>query len=354
MKRILIIEDDKDLLEEISDILKFEGYDFIPCQSGEQGIHLAQKNNPDLILCDIVMPGISGFDVLSELRKDKTTSVIPFIIITALDENKNLRKGMEMGADDYLIKPFSRIELINTLKARLLKHDIMSKNIAEVRDRIIYALPHEFRTPVNTIMGFGEIIRDEAENMVAEDISVMGRSIYESGVRLYEIIIKYLTYVDIEVNREKKRFTVVNNLSGMLEKTIFNVAMNRNRVDDYVVNMTDCRIEVVEEWFIFAIKELIDNAFKFSESGKPVSVDSKSSGNSIEILIKDEGHGFPPEVINKIDMFVQFDRAGFEQQGIGMGLFLAKKIIELHAGSLSIERINGSGSVVKIILPCIN
>ncbi|MDD4108660.1 MAG: ATP-binding protein, partial [Prolixibacteraceae bacterium] len=127
-----------------------------------------------------------------------------------------------------------------------------------------------------------------------------------------------------------------------------------NRVNDYRLNISHCKIEVVENWFFFAIKELLDNAFKFSSVGQQVTVESKSSGDITEISIKDEGGRFPEEIMRQIGLFAQFDRNKTERQGICMGLFLAKRIIELHNGLLKIVKHNGNGSDLVIQIPCKN
>ncbi len=352
MKQILIIEDEAELLEEISDILNYEGYRTVKCKNGEVGIRKAKEILPDLILCDIVMKGTNGFNVLKALKEDCNTCLIPFIYITALDGYNNIRRGMESGADDYLIKPFTREELKKTLDARFFKQGIIENSIKEIRDRVIYSIPHEFSEPLNIIMGFSDIIRKDADNMVAEDISMMGMSIYENSNRLYELIKEYLTYIDTEVNINSKPFCVQQDITHLIEKIVSNVAGLHDRQNDYILEIENCEIEIIEEWFCFAIRELICNAFKFSKTGQPVYIGAKNDGDHYKLIIRDEGRGFPSGSTRKINAFVQFERAIYQQQGIGMGLFIAKRIIELHNGSLLIESEPGKGSAVFVKIPC--
>jgi len=354
VKLVLIIEDEEELMEEISDILKYEGYQTIKSNNGNKGIKIAKKSVPDLILCDILMRGKNGFEVLENLKKDSKTQLIPFIFITAVDGNKNLRKGMDMGADDYLTKPFTRHDLLNAIKARFFKQNIINKNIKKVRDSIIYTIPHEFRTPLNIIMNFSDIIRNDADNMVAEDISMMGMSIYENSNRLYEIIKEYLTYIDTEINEGTKSFSSLTDISGIIRRIVHNVASLHDRTNDYILKTESCEVDIIQEWFTFALKELVSNAFKFSEPGQPVYVSLKVSDDSFKIVIKDKGRGFPQGSVKKINAFVQFDRHTYQQQGIGLGLFIAKRIVELHRGTLRIKSKTGKGSVVCLKIPCKN
>ena len=122
MKTILIIEDNKSLRDEVYEALKFEGYEVIQADSGKTGVKFAIMHHPDLILCDIMMPEMDGYEVLTKLRQHDQAKLIPFIFITALADRTNIRAGMEMGADDYITKPFSIKELTSAITIRLEKY----------------------------------------------------------------------------------------------------------------------------------------------------------------------------------------------------------------------------------------
>ncbi len=124
-KTILIIEDDIDIQSNIIEILEEENYKVIDCANGECGIRKAKELIPDLIICDIKMPGISGYDVLRELSNLKETRTIPFIFLTAMVDRNDFRLGMELGADDYIFKPFRMKELLSAVKTRLNKHNVI-------------------------------------------------------------------------------------------------------------------------------------------------------------------------------------------------------------------------------------
>ena len=121
-KKILIIEDNNDIRESSMEILELAGYEVLQAENGKIGVELAQQHLPDMILCDIMMPELDGYGVLYLLSKNQNTENIPFIFLTAKTERSDMRKGMEMGADDYLTKPFDDIELLNTIESRFNKH----------------------------------------------------------------------------------------------------------------------------------------------------------------------------------------------------------------------------------------
>ena len=137
MKKIVLIEDNKDMRENIAEILELSNYKVFPAPNGKKGVELVQKEKPDLIICDIMMPVLDGYGVLHILSKSEETASIPFIFLTAKAERSELRKGMEMGADDYVTKPFDDIELLNAIESRLRKAEAMKKTATATIDSLM-------------------------------------------------------------------------------------------------------------------------------------------------------------------------------------------------------------------------
>jgi CRP/FNR family transcriptional regulator, cyclic AMP receptor protein len=129
MKTILIIEDNEDIRENVAEILMLSNYKVLMAANGKEGIDMAQKEHPDLIICDIMMPGVDGYGVLHVLNKDPEAQNIPFIFLTSKSERSDFRAAMEMGADDYITKPFAGNELLNAIESRFKKIDILKKNL---------------------------------------------------------------------------------------------------------------------------------------------------------------------------------------------------------------------------------
>lgn len=130
-KKILLIEDNTDVRENTAEILTLAKYNVITAKNGKEGVELAQKEKPDLIICDIMMPVLDGHGALHMLSKNEETASIPFIFLTAKAERSDFRKGMEMGADDYLTKPFDDVELMNAIESRLRKNEILKKEFSK-------------------------------------------------------------------------------------------------------------------------------------------------------------------------------------------------------------------------------
>src|ERR1041385_1736007 len=146
MKTILIIEDNRDVRENTAEILELAGYRVLQAENGKLGVEVAQSMKPDLIICDIMMPVLDGYGVIHLLSKNQETASIPFIFLTAKAERSDFRKGMEMGADDYVTKPFDDIELLNAVESRLKKAEVMKKEFSKNMDGL-----NEFITNAKSI-----------------------------------------------------------------------------------------------------------------------------------------------------------------------------------------------------------
>ncbi len=350
MNNLLIVEDECGLRDEITEILEFEGFNVYHASNGADGVKKAIFFSPDLILCDIMMPGMNGFDVLKALKRNAKTALIPFVFITAMDEQKNFRKGMELGADDYLIKPFSRKDLLNTIRTRNTKNEIIQKKIDGLRDKVILSIPHEMKTPLVSILGFGEILQDPASKLSAAEIMDIGTSIVESGIRLDEIVNKYLTYIDFLTAKDNE-ISVVRITSDYIQKIVQEVAQKHNRINDYTIQTNEFYLKLKEKWLRFIIRELVDNAFKFSNLGQEVIIKSWKTDNSIQLVFEDNGIGFSEENCNEVNAFEQFNRIKHEQQGIGVALFLIKEMINKYSGRLTIKCKKSKGCLVCVEFP---
>jgi CheY-like chemotaxis protein len=355
-KKILIIEDELNLRKGIANILDFEGYQVIDAENGREGLQKALEYIPDLILCDIMMPEMDGHQVLQELSKNERTKLIPFIFLTAMADKHDIRVGMESGADDYILKPFTRDDLLNAVKKRLDKKQEIEKvhksDMDDLRKRILTHIPHELLTPLNGIIGFSEFLVDNAEEMEIAEITDIAKNINLSGERLLELINHYLMYIQITSKHKsdfiKNRIDDVNNL--ILEAAT-NISIKNNRPDDLKLNFSDsyCFFGVLE--FRIILNELIDNAFKFSTSGNEVRINTNIKQNFFQLQIFNQGIEFPENAFDKIGAFIQFNRSVQEQQGSGLGLIISKLLIERFDGILKIESFKNLGTTLTIQLP---
>ena len=341
--------------------LRQRGYDVIEATNGHEGIEKARTELPDLILCDVNMGKVDGYLTLAALRTEAPTAAIPFVLMTGLADNAGMRHGMELGADDYLPKPFTTDVLYAAVEARLKKsqtvRDEAETKLRHLRDNISLMMPHEMRTPLNGILSNAELLAMSAATLKPEEITEMGQEILNSGLRLERLIENFLIYAQLEliaadpknvhalrIGKTEKPLALLNTVAGAQ-------AVQAGRLNDLKVAAVDVSVPISGEYFSKVVNELVQNAFKFSERGTPVLVKLAESFNGVELSVTDQGRGFTNEQIRRIGAYVQFDRKMQDQQGLGMGLVIAKRLAELHGGALLIEAQKGMGTTVTVKLP---
>jgi two-component system, sensor histidine kinase and response regulator len=356
MKKVLIIEDEESLRNNVAEILALEGFEALTAANGRIGLALAQENLPDLVVCDVMMPEMDGFEVLSALRENQATRLIPFILLTAMAERENIRKGMELGADDYIIKPFGVKELLHSVNSRLRKSEAVNNfketALNELRMNLISQLPHELRTPLNGIIGFGQLLQDNAAIYGPNEMAEFGEIIKKSGMRLYRLIQNYLIYAQLELkNIDTTQKAELDDAGLICKKTAEEVADRYNRKNDLIVYASPCKAAINHQDFTRIVEELTDNAFKFSEAGTRVTISCGSDKGKFRLTIEDAGRGMTAENIKNIGAYMQFDRMLYAQQGSGLGLIISKRIAELYGGILSVENTSPKGIRVTVMLP---
>jgi signal transduction histidine kinase len=361
MKKILVIDDEEWLREMIYLALKQKGFEVIEAVNGADGIEKARKELPDLILCDVNMEKVDGYLTLSSLRTEAPTASIPFILMTGLADNAGMRHGMELGADDYLPKPFTTDALYAAVDARLKKaqtvHDEAERKLAHLRDNISLMLPHELRTPLNGILAYGEILAADATKLKPGEIAEMGHVVHQSGKRLERLIENFLIYAQLELiaadpkNVNAMRLGRTEHPVALIEKHAIAQAALADRSQDLFCELADIPMPMAAEYLSKVVDELTQNAFKFSDSGSPIRLTLTEAFNGVTLSVSDQGRGFSTEQITRVGAYMQFDRKMQEQQGLGLGLAITKRLVALHGGTLSIVSEPDSGAVISAKFP---
>src|SRR5581483_3976915 len=353
MKKILVIDDEEWLREMMQLALHQKGFEVVEAENGERGIEMARSELPDLILCDVNMEKVDGYLTLSSLRSEPTTASIPFILMTGLADQAGMRHGMELGADDYLPKPFTIEALYAAVEARLKKVNAVrqeaEKKLADLRENISMMLPHELRTPLNGILAYGEILGSDASTLQPAEIAEMGQVIYQSGKRLEHLVENFLIFAQLELfgsdpaklNSLLRKHTDAT--AELVEKQAVEQARFASRSADLVLELSDIPVAMSSEYLGKIVAELVQNAFKFSQANSPVRVALSEAPDGVALTVSDKGRGLTTDHITKVGAYMQFDRKLHEQQGLGLGLTICKRLTELHRGTLVIQSEPGSG-----------
>ena len=358
MPKILVIDDDRTPRETIVRLLNFGGYETLEAPDGRTGMQLAYEHLPDLVISDVRMPVTDGFDVLEGLRANPNTSSIPVVFVSALSDAKAIRDGMNAGVDDYLGKPYSAEELLGVvdtqLKKKTLAHDKFDTSLKILRKNIIYALPHEFRTPLSLILGYSQLLEAEYSTVKPDELLQWAQIIVNSGTRLQRVIENYLVYTQIEMIQddpqevEQLRNHILKDVAPIIETVAKKTAAKYQRSDDLSLDLCHLALRISEANLKKIVEELVDNAFKFSAKGSKVVIKAIHEEDAFKLYIRDYGCGMTAEQIKSLGAYMQFNRELFEQQGLGLGLTLAKRLVELHNGKLRIESRPDKGTAIGV------
>jgi signal transduction histidine kinase len=357
MNKILVIEDENLIRESIVEILEEDGYQCTQAENGHAGILAAKNILPDLILCDIKMPEINGHQVLVALRDDPVTSTIPFVFISAMIDKKDFRTGMELGADDYITKPFTSEELLNSVKMRLSKNEEVRAKLNELKKNIAQSLPHELRTPLISILGYAQLLMDRHREIYDDQVYEYAQTIHESGLRLHRLIQNFIIFTRLELQGEvvkgkaSMEAKVSNITKPYIESIIKKIAKRYQRLTDLEYDISETTVKMAIDDIGVILEEITDNAFKFSNTNSKVSIKIYPEGNKFVFVVSDFGRGMKQDQISQISAYVQFERKKYEQQGSGLGLTISKKLTELHGGSLNINSVYGEKTIVVVTLP---
>ena len=357
-KKVLVIDDTQDIRFIISETLNLFGFHTLTAEDGVTGINMAQQNLPDLIICDINMPNLDGYGTLKAMREHEATAGIPFIFLSGATDKSDMRRGMELGADDYLTKPFTHKELMAAVNTRLEKQAEVQrqsdKRLNELRGNITLALPHELRTPLNGIMGLASLMMDDYATMPPEEVLESSKFIHDSALRLHRLIENFLVFSQIELMASESK-TI--DISGAIQPVLANelvpdiarkTAARFKREGDLQLKIEAASLLVPQENFIKIAEELIDNAFKFSEPGQAVNISIEVADGRCQFVVTDLGRGLAAEHISRIGPHIQFNRQTYEQQGAGLGLFIAKRLTELLGGRFHIDSKADQGTTVRV------
>ncbi len=358
MAKILLIEDSDDLRADIVEMLQLEGFTMLEASDGQSGLELAITQLPDLIICDVMMPYMDGYEVLEKVRSHPLTATIPFVFLTSRSEHDSQRHGMRLGADDYLAKPFNVAELLAVINVQLKKASdaraAADKQMEDLRINIISAMPHELRTPLNTILGFSEVLMLEAETLSPAKIVEWAQHIHNAGLRLLRMTENYLVYarVSVALNDPQERAAFRRETITVPQELVIQQAAQTaeryNRKEDLEFCLQPAElIHCSYSHFVKIVEELVDNACKFSEPNKRIRLTTALEPPHYVLYVEDEGRGISPEHLSQVGAYMQFDRWFYEQQGTGLGLGIVVQILRLYDGIFDIQSTVGSGTRVK-------
>ena len=353
--KILIVDDEPDLLEITAAYLEMEGYTPLTALSGAAALEIMKTTTPDLIISDITMPGMSGFDLFEKIRADLSYQNTPFVFLSGHTDLQHVMTGKELGSDDYLMKPYEPEMLISTIKGKLKRrqqlNESFSLQVENLKNQLFRIVSHEMRTPLTSILGITEILADGKDNLSPEDFKGFLEMLKTGTVRLNKMVEDFLLVVKIDAGEIAKeidgRESCIATLATVKRLVAACEEMREKKKFTFEVEVPD------ESPFLFiqpphfenVVSRLLDNASKFVRTGGTVRISARTENELYILSVADDGNGIPlGKQEGLFQKFYQVDRELQEQQGAGLGLYIAKKLSELNKCELGFESEEGKGS----------
>jgi len=357
MALLLLIEDEEILRNNTQELLELHGYQCIVAANGNEGVDLAKEFLPDLVICDVLLPGIDGFGLKTVLNDFEPTSNIPFIYLSSKSEREDMRKAMDLGAKDYITKPFKFVEVASSIERILLQKADLDKSIddhvVKVLVEYIKLAKNECNTPLHAITTLTELLR--AKNQSGESIDELAVAIITSSKRLSKTLnnlgeLMRLTHYFPTEQYVHKAFNISD---VILISARANLKMN-NRLSDLEAEIEQVSsAEFAKEDIATLIFELTDNAVKFSQPLTKIRLDFGESDGRDQFVLKVHNRLSVATTFTENDIrpFKQHDCTLVRQHGSGLGLYLVSLIVKKYDGSLRVEYTADMGITIVVSLP---
>jgi two-component system sensor histidine kinase/response regulator len=362
-KKILVVDDNPLNLKVLDEHFRTFGFQIFVSKSGASAIDICKSELPDIVLLDIMMPLMDGFQVIDELKKDATTSEIPIIFLTARTQTNDIIKGFNKGAVDYIMKPFNPEELtarVNThlkMKEMMVRLETQNKKLIELnneKNHFLGIAAHDMKNPIFSISMLAKSIRDD-KNINREDVEDFTNDIITTSDRMLLLIKDLLDINAIEQGLMKfniESFDLLENLSSICDIYTQNANLKQIKLhfepknDSYIINSDRRAITQI-------LDNLLSNAIKFSPFGKNIVLEILDFENKIQISVLDEGPGISSE--DMLKLFGKFTKLSAlptaDESSTGLGLSIAKQYVEALCGKIWCESILGQGAKFIFELP---
>ncbi|WP_339654975.1 response regulator [uncultured Maribacter sp.] len=359
MNKILVVEDTKEIRIEICDILKMEGYHVFEAENGKIGLDLAIKTKPDLIISDILMPELNGFEMFRELKSNHETSTIPLIFLSAKADKKDIREGMNLGAEDYLPKPLNVDDLVAAVDVKIQKQHLIEKRIQDKTAELLqvleiketelnsytHVISHNFKS---SLRNFSDLLCWTKEGLSGnlDENSNFNLDLLEERIDKMDFFIESMKRYN-EVNPNLVNNTNINTLN-LVKKIIKEV--NKDNIVNFEISNELPDLYADEVLMKMVFNELINNAIIHSEkSDVTIKVDCEEEDSKYTFSIVDNGEGINERYLKNVfkPFYVVTERAN----STGIGLSIIEKIVVLYNGEINLKSIPGQGTSVYIHLP---
>lgn len=368
---ILIVDDIPKNLQVLGSILNLELYQIAFASTGLEALNVLETSKPDLILLDIMMPEMDGFEVCAIIKSNPELKDIPIIFITGKAEQEDIVNGLKLGAVDYITKPFNTPELLTRVKTHVelkLSRDSIQRYAKELeqtrdelallnasKDKFFSIIAHDLRSPFSGFMGLTQLLLEDYSRLQPEDLQQIASSMNKASHKLYSFLENLLEWAKSQMGHIDLLFTKIElfDIFKRIEFLFSDVLLEKN-IKVFNNIPPGIYLNVDNNTINTAIRNLVSNAVKFTPIGGTIEFNLLSStSNTIQFEIKDSGNGIPKEAMEKlfkIDSKI-ITTGTLNEKGSGLGLLLVKEFIEKNFGTVEIKSEVGNGTSAILSFP---
>ena len=359
---ILVVDDNPLIVNIVKSLLLTEQYRVFTSSDGGEALSVLENKKVDVIVCDVMMPHMDGYELHQAVRGKADLAHIPFIFLTALGDAIDVSRGKEMGADDYITKPFDPKDLLSIVKGKVARsrnlRQFSEERFEAYRKKVVHVLSHEFRTPLVAINTGAEILIDDKGKLESGKIKSLLAAIHRSGQRLERLVTDFMLLQQIEAGIAQRVFEsrAVSCSATALVQYVIDTNREALESEGFAVQFEclspDITVRVYEPHLHDVFGRLISNVRKFKAQELILQMVLYEREGAAVIEVRDRGIGMNiDKVQDALDLFGQLDREKLEQQGGGLGLAIASRYMAINGGGLAFENRNGGGTTVSVILP---
>lgn len=355
--KVLIVDDIEENLISLEAMLNFDDIEIHKANSGDAALKMLLKNKYALIISDVSMPGMDGFELLEFIRMDPNNATAPVILATAFNkEEKFVYKGYEEGAVDYLIKPLdnnvtrSKVRVFVDLHIQKMQLQLQKKNLEELveqKNRFMGMMAHDIRGPLGILITYSDIIRSKT-NMDEERLAKMTNIMFDTGNQLLTVLEDILDLSSLQSNNIELNLSQVNISDFVANNIEFNsiISQKKNIQIQFAPLLKPANIFIDESKITQVLNNLISNGIKYSKSNTQLFVSIEDSLTHITIHVRDEGQGIEEsEIANLFNAYkITSTKSTSGEKSTGLGLFIVESIVNAHEGEVGVKSKIGRGS----------
>ncbi len=353
---VFIAEDLPKNLQVVYNILTKEGYDIAAAGDGKKALEMLRKLRPDLILLDVMMPEMNGFDLCRHLKQMPEVKDIPVIFLTAKAESEDIVEGLELGAVDYITKPFKQKELItrvkNHLALKFAREELKESNAA--KDKLFSIISHDVRTPLQNLILSADLLKENFDAFDKERIREYVKKFCSNTYALSDMMENLLHWSRSQqhmLEPKPGQTEVAPLVSGVLD--LYKDMAEKKQVALVNKAATDVSVYADEDMMNILLRNLVGNALKFTPKGGEITVETSEQDNNIDIAVSDTGVGIAPEDIPGLFILEghKSTTGTAGEKGTGLGLILCRELVEKNNGAIGAGGEPGKGSCFTVSLP---